>query len=109
MISTIVDDCWIGLEEAAKYMGVTKEDTYNMTSRVSPTDYAIESGAWVAMHYRTADGNIPGCWWLRSPGYRQSSAANVVFDGSLDLYQRIDYEKCCVRPAMWVNLESGIF
>lgn len=29
MISTIVDDCWIGLEEAAKYMGVTKETIRN--------------------------------------------------------------------------------
>lgn len=49
-----------------------------------------------------------GWWWLRSPGEDQHSAACVDTDGSLN-YNNVNDDDGCVRPALWVNLESGIF
>ena len=53
-------------------------------------------------------GGKPAWWWLRSPGIRQGYAAYVGSDGFVGLggYD-VDYEGG-VRPALWINLKSGI-
>ena len=59
-------------------------------------------------NFKTADGAAAGWWWLRSPGFLQSDAAYVDYDGALysrDAY----YDGGGVRPAFWLNLESDIF
>lgn len=95
--------------EAYKYLGVTWEDNNNMKSRVSPTAYALQAGAWTSDSYKTADGAAAGWWWLRSPGDAQRYAAYVDPDGSLD-HDYVYYVVLAdVRPALWINLESDIF
>lgn len=94
--------------EANKYFGVTHDTTSNTKSRVAPTAYAIAQGTYTYSSNKTADGTDAGRWWLRSPGFYQSSAAGVRTDGSLDYY-RVDDASGSVRPALWVNLESTIF
>lgn len=93
--------------EANKYLGVTNMN--NTGSRVAPTAYAMRNGAWTSDSYKTADGAVAGWWWLRSPGNNQYCAASVRLDGSLSRNSRVDYDKGVVRPAFWLNLESGIF
>ena len=67
-----------------------------------PTDYAMQNGA-------DADDNTGACWWwLRSPGYDQDSAAYVSSAGSRGCTY-VDRGYDCVRPAVWINLKSGIF
>lgn len=94
--------------EANKYFGVTHDTTSNTKSRVAPTAYAIAQGTYTYYSNKTADGTDAGRWWLRSPGFYQSSAAGVRTDGSLDYY-RVDDDSGSVRPALWVNIESTIF
>ena len=93
--------------EANKYLGVTYNDS-NTKSRVAPTAYAILHRAWTSNDYKTTDGEAAGYWWLRSPGYLQSSAAYVLNDGSL-CSSDVRAGRGSVRPALWVNIESGIF
>ena len=94
--------------EANKYLGVTRDNDNNIQSRIAPTGYAIAQGAYTSDSNKTADGEASGWWWLRSPGFNQSSAAYVYTYGSLN-YSSVDYGRGSVRPALWVNLESGIF
>ena len=54
------------------------------------------------------DGMEAGWWWLRSPGDDQRGAALVLEDGSLCL-DYVSSGRGVVRPAFWINLESGIF
>ena len=89
--------------EANKYFGVTHDTTSNTKSRVAPTAYAIAQGAYTHSSNKTADGTDARWWWLRSPGFYQSSAAGVRTDGSLNYY-RVDDASGSVRPALWVNL-----
>ena len=61
--------------------------------------------------YEETRANIPPVhdyWWLRSPGYNGSSAADVRGDGDVDLNGNdVDYEDG-VRPALRIsNLESS--
>lgn len=93
--------------EAAQYFGVTYNNS-NTKSRVAPTAYAIAQGAIVNSDVETADGTDAGWWWLRSPGRNQNSAAHVSTDGSLRC-NFVNSAVDSVRPALWVNLESGIF
>ena len=94
--------------EANQIFGVTYDNSNNTESRVAPTAYAIKQGASTYGSYKTADGAAAGWWWLRSPGYNQNYAANVNTDGSLS-YGNVSLTSGCVRPALWINLESGIF
>lgn len=94
--------------EANEYLGVTFGDSSNIQSRVAPTAYAIAQGAYTSDDYKTADGEAAGAWWLRSPGYYQDDASEVRCDGSLNS-TRVSHTFYCVRPALWVNLESGTF
>ena len=94
--------------EANKYLGVTYDDSNNLKSRVAPTAYALAHGPWTSDSNRTEDGTAAGWWWLRSPGYSQLNAADVLTGGSLD-YNGVSNDDNVVRPAFWLNLESGIF
>lgn len=94
--------------QANKYLGVTWEDGNNMKSRVSPTAYALKQGAWTSSSNNTADGSAAGWWWLRSPGNAQYIAAIVDTDGSLS-FVSVFNDFGCVRPALWINLESDSF
>ena len=49
-----------------------------------------------------------GWWWLRSPGFAQDYVACVSNSGSLS-YNFEFLRGGCVRPAIWIDLESGIF
>ena len=97
--------------EANKYLGVTYEDSNNTKSRVAPTAYAKKQGAYSYDSYKTTEGSAAGCWWLRSPGRVQFSAECVDPFGSFsyDYVSGFSGLSCCVRPALWINLESGIF
>ena len=94
--------------EANKYFGVTREDSNNMRSRVSLTAYALQAGAYPSDSIKTADEAAAGWWWLRSPGRTQNCAAYVLPDGALS-YSSVNNGLVCVRPALWINLESDIF
>ena len=79
----------------------------NDTRQCAPTDYAEEQGASTSINYKV-DGRATGWWWLRSPGTNRLNSAGIYYDGLL----RNGYynsERICVRPAFWINLESGIF
>jgi len=54
-------------------------------------------------------GGQPSWWWLRSPGLFQNYAAFVGSDGYVSLSGRsVRDAGGGVRPALWLNLESGI-
>lgn len=75
--------------------------------KCAPTAYAKAQGAYTSDSYKTASGAATCWWWLRSPGYSQSYAAYVLYDGSLNCtgnFVNSDYD--AVRPALWINLDS---
>ena len=94
--------------EANKYLDVTYDNSSNTKSRVAPTAYAVKQGAFTNSDYKTADGEAAGWWWLRSPGYARERVSCVNSSGSLS-YEHVITDSAVVRPALWVNLESGIF
>ena len=94
--------------EANEYLDVTYENSDNMVSRIVPTDYAKKQGAQASNSKKTADGEYAVGWWLRSPGNFQFRAAFVTSGGAL-YYDFVRSSRIRVRPALWVNLESGIF
>ena len=95
--------------EANRYFGATEQDGDNMKARVAPTAYAISQGADASDDdYVTAEGEPTWGWWLRSPGFQQNAVEAVWRNGTV-LNAYVYYKQCCVRPALWVNLESGLF
>ena len=66
-----------------------------------PTAYAKAQGAYAG----SSTGS--GWWWLRSPGGNQGSAADVSRVGTR-FSSDVDLASGCIRPALWVNLDSGI-
>lgn len=102
----------LSYSEANKYFNVqhyTVNGSGNNTkSRVAPTAYAIKQGAYTYSGYKTADGKVAAYWWLRSSGSFQDDAASIELDGSFSHCNVHDYQ-VCVRPALWIDLESGIF
>ncbi len=99
----------LSFAEVGKYFGVQYSNSSNNTkSRVEPTEYAIKNGAETSKKYKTSDGVNAGWWWLRSPGRGGSVASYVYPSGSLG-YFLVDEDSICVRPALWINLDSDIF
>ena len=93
--------------EANKYLGATY-GVSNTKTMVAPTSYALKQGAKTSGSDKTADGTNTGWWWLRSPGIDRYNAVYIRPDGSFNYY----YINCtygCIRPALWINLESDIF
>ena len=101
------DRVWLlSREEAEKYFS---DDEARKTT---PTAYAVAKGAYQysgTNSYYNLNGT--GCcgWWLRSPGSYGNGASGVINDGSL--YDNIDVGGAdgAVRPAFWLNLDSGIY
>ena len=85
----------LSYRQAEQYFDVTINNDENIKSRMQPTDYALAHGA----------GKLG--WWLRSQGPEQDTAARVYSVGALD-YDFTGFEEC-VRPALWVNIDSGVF
>ena len=95
--------------EANRYLGVSIDQADNIVACVAPTAYAIAQNAWTSSQQnQTAEGELAGWWWLRSPGSYQYYASSVSSDGSLGSNYICD-TYLVVRPALWVNLESGFF
>lgn len=92
--------------EANRFFGVTPDDHENIRARVLPTGYAVRSGTWIGTEL-TEEGGNAGQWWLRSPGSKQTLAAIVATDGSLDDCS-VTYVTVCIRPVMWLDLGSEI-
>ncbi len=96
--------------EAYRYLGVRywqEDDGGNTASRTAPTAYAAARGAWTGEDL-TADGEVAGWWWLRSPGSIQNGAACVGRNGSFYML-RVDYSAGTARPAVWIDLDSDVF
>lgn len=87
--------------EANKYLGIT-DDGYNEELSVEATAYAKKQGVFIS-----DDNTI--WWWLRSPGEAKGKAIEVCPGGSISSRYVIRNSPPAVRPALWVNLESGIF
>ncbi len=72
------------------------------TRRAIATKYAISQGA-----------SNPGgycVWWLRSPGYDHTYAAEVLNGKGIKIsYDSVDWKYVAVRPALWISLDSEIF
>ena len=85
----------LSISEAKKYFD---SDT---ARQCEPTEYAVKNGA-----YRNKDnGNC--WWWLRSPGFDSDIAASVDVGGWVScLGDSVDGDDGCVRPALWIDLES---
>ena len=75
--------------------------------KCAPTAYAKAQGAYTSDSYKTASGAATCWWWLRSPGDRQTYAAYVHNDGSVDYPgDAVSLVIDAVRPALWINLDS---
>ncbi len=85
---------------------VNKYFSSDSARQCAATDYAIAQGAWTSSKY-TVDGKGAYWWWLRSPGRNQCRTARVSSDGSVGCSGDFVYSiNGCVRPAMWINLDS---
>ena len=85
--------------EANKYLGIT-DDGYNEELSIEATAYA----RWRGTH---TDSN-EAWWWLRSPGEAKDEAI-IACPGGYISSSYVSYPSPAIRPALWVNLESGIF
>ena len=96
--------------EGRRYLGITGTlgDIPDIKTIIAPTEYAQQAGAWTVDRYKTEEGSAAGWWWQRSPGHDQSDATSVYYDGSFQ-YNKVNDGSGCVRPALWINLESDIF
>lgn len=96
--------------EANRYLGVQyrkigDDDPY-LKSRAASTAYAKARGANHSDSRETADGEPAVWWWLRSPAATAYCAANVLDDGCLYSFD-VRIEDGVVRPALWIDLNSG--
>lgn len=85
--------------EANKYLGISEECNEELS--IEATAYAKKQGAFTNENDKTA-------WWLRSPGIAKGTATFVASLSSIG-FKNVDDSDLAVRPALWVNLESGIF
>lgn len=79
----------LSLEEAKDYFRTTDD------RQCAPTAYAEAQGA-------SPEGSSCG-WWLRSPGYDESTASRVLADGSFSFIGQPAERSLAVRPAIWVD------
>ena len=81
--------------EANRYFGTTYE------RQCKPTKAAIAEKCYIS-DYGTC------WWWLRTAGSSDKTVAYVGVAGNLDKDGNdANWENACVRPAMWVRLESS--
>ena len=90
----------LGINEVNQYFGSDE------ARRCASTAYAKANGAWTGSNY-TKDGATTCWWWLRSPGYLQDMAVGVDGDGFVYFIGNpVDFATGCIRPALWINLDS---
>ena len=94
--------------EACEYLGASFSIFNTKKTRVAPTAFAKAQGAYTDGREKTMEGESTGWWWLRSPGEHQGRAISVGTEGSLH-DRDVHNDNAVVRPALWLNLESGIF
>jgi hypothetical protein len=81
--------------------------SYAEAGKYFPTD---ESRIGRNSAYALAQKASTTHWWLRSPGFDHSWALYVGLDGRIDVNGKPARSSgIAVRPAIWVNLESGGF
>ncbi len=99
-----------GTQDKIFLLSITEAETYFQSdeARVCKlTDYAVKQGSYE----KILDTTMGNCWWwLRSPGCNQDSAANVIYLGSVNrIGNPVINNGNAVRPALWIDLDSGIF
>ena len=88
----------LSIDEAEKYFGS------NDDRMAGPTEYALKNGA-STFYDLSLSTEVMGWWWLRSPGFDSTYAANVDNDGSIDQDGSDSFDiRVAVRPAFWLNL-----
>lgn len=92
-------------------LSITEVNKYldsDYTRKCVPTYYAKANGVQTSIiDTKGGGGGGATCgWWLRSPGFNQNLAAGVGSDGSVSSYGSSVYINDCVRPALWINLDS---
>lgn len=93
--------------EAHRYLGVRYREN-SVMARAAPTTYAASLGVHTFSETKTEDGEDAGQWWLRSPSFAKGAASAVNTHGALYGNFGICSDGVCVRPAMWVDLDSGV-
>ena len=90
----------LSIDEASKYFD------FDNGRMCVPAAYARAQGGRSKRDY-TVDGEGVCYWWLRSPGFYPDYAAYVDYDGSINVIgNMVDLSNGCVRPAMWIDLDS---
>ena len=85
----------LSITEANKYF------SSGSARQCKPTEYTVAGGAY----NNSSIGNC--CWWLRSPGSNQYSAARVNIDGGVnEVGYNVSNDLNAVRPALWIDLNS---
>lgn len=88
-------------------LSITEAEIFFKTDeerRCSPTANAIANGD-VNDAIDRVGGKVFCRWWLRSPGYDQSHAALVYYEGDIENYGLYAaYGNYYVRPALWITL-----
>lgn len=85
----------LSMSEVLNYLNLTN-------TKCNPTDYTVTNNVVVS------EGN--SWWWLRTPGRYQNRVVIVGPDGSTYYNgheQGVSGDGIAVRPAMWINIESG--
>lgn len=85
----------LSIQEANRYF---KSDA---DRRCEPSPFAKSKGYYNEPNH----GGEGFCiWWLRTPGYSGEAVCHVNNDGTIaDYGSTVDWEKCSVRPAIWVS------
>ena len=90
----------LSIEEVQKYL------PNDELRRCVSTESAKARGEYTSS-WNDVEGEETCYWWLRSSGNLQSRAAYVNFDGKIVFVGRaVDNAFCCIRPALWIDLES---
>lgn len=89
----------LSITEANKYF------SNNEVGKCVPTIYAIANGAKTSNSFTMGDA-VTSRWWLRSPGYKQTFAASGIDSGNVFSHGLPVPCRGCVRPALWINLDS---
>ena len=92
--------------EAHQYLQLAYHDPEisGSRSRLAPTAYAQQAGAWTTDEILTPDGLDTGWWLLRSPGPNETLRACVNNGGGLSDCP-VTLHTGCIRPVLWMDPE----
>lgn len=95
----------LSYKQAVRYLNMG--ENARISPRASATAYAKSRGVKTSNESTTSDGTASVWWWLRSPGFYQDFAVNVLPDGSF-WARKVNVYSNGVRPAIWVNLNKDL-